>query len=645
MAPPEFSGWNVLDDDDEDEVQQQYHGGTKDTVLFCIDAGTSMQTLHDIENDDGETVSKSNLQGALEAALKISKSKIVSGPSDLVGIMLFNTEAKSEEADLRNHTYLLQKIAPLSVSTIQELSNIVQDAIDDPESLRNSYPPYSKHAPTGDVFQSCNWILRDQAAKTGTKRVFLITDEDNPHPNTKLWEMAQTNLEDLRQLGVEVLPFFINREGQQFDISKFWASVLQRPESAEKDVAPTVPDVVSGFDDLVTKLSVRESAKRATCSIPFHLGKGFTIGIKGYGLVVQQRTPVARKMANRGESYEEVISHTVYEDSEMSRDVRPKDVVLGMALGPNDQDTETGRRLGHVRVTAVKSRVYFTKEEVKQFRTLGFEPGLKLLGFKDRSELRFEDNIKHSHFLYPNEEPFPGSTRTFTALLQVLLDKNRVGVVVGVLRANSAPAFYALLPQAEVLDDAGAQVVPPGFHLIVYPFADEIRSAGVTEAYAASDELKDAARAWINKLTVKSGYDPKKFPNPDIKFRYEQLQALAFGDSYEPEEFEDPSLPPYDVIHKRAGALLTEWKQALEEDPSADKVTVTATSATKRKAGASAAGEIAEKEIRTRESTGTLEKLTNDQLKTFLKSKALPVSGKKADLVDRIQTWIEENPA
>ena len=29
--------------------------------------------------------------------------------------------------------------------------------------------------------------------------------------------------------------------------------------------------------------------------------------------------------------------------------------------------------------------------------------GIKLLGFKDRSELRFEDNIKHSQFIYPDE--------------------------------------------------------------------------------------------------------------------------------------------------------------------------------------------------------------------------------------------------
>jgi ATP-dependent DNA helicase 2 subunit 1 len=30
-------------------------------------------------------------------------------------------------------------------------------------------------------------------------------------------------------------------------------------------------------------------------------------------------------------------------------------------------------------------------------------PGIKLLGFKDRSELAFEDNVKHSQFIYPDE--------------------------------------------------------------------------------------------------------------------------------------------------------------------------------------------------------------------------------------------------
>lgn len=109
-------------------------------------------------------------------------------------------------------------------------------------------------------------------------------------------------------------------------------------------------------------------------------------------------------------------------------------------------------------------------------------PGLKLLGFKDRSELRFEDNVKHSLFIYPNEDAFNGSTRTFTALLQTLAKKDKIGLVVGLTRSNSSPAFYAMVPQEEVLDQAGAQTVPPGFHLICIPFADDIRSATVEKS-------------------------------------------------------------------------------------------------------------------------------------------------------------------
>lgn len=37
-----------------------------------------------------------------------------------------------------------------------------------------------------------------------------------------------------------------------------------------------------------------------------------------------------------------------------------------------------------------------------QTLTLSY-PGLKLLGFKDKGELAFEDNIKHSIFIYPDE--------------------------------------------------------------------------------------------------------------------------------------------------------------------------------------------------------------------------------------------------
>lgn len=56
---------------------------------------------------------------------------------------------------------------------------------------------------------------------------------------------------------------------------------------------------------------------------------------------------------------------------------------------------------------------------------------------------------------------------------------------------------------------------PAGFHLIPLPFADDIRAAPVESARQASDELKDLARKWIDKLCVKNGaYPPDSYPNP-----------------------------------------------------------------------------------------------------------------------------------
>ena len=66
---------------------------------------------------------------------------------------------------------------------------------------------------------------------------------------------------------------------------------------------------------------------------------------------------------------------------------------------------------------------FYTAEEVRALRTLGLDigvipalpafhisdssEGVQLLGFKDHSELLFEDNIKHSTFIYPDEDVSP----------------------------------------------------------------------------------------------------------------------------------------------------------------------------------------------------------------------------------------------
>ena len=57
--------------------------------MFAIDCSDSMLELRDDPNY--EDVKTCHLFTALEAAMQISKRKVVVGPNDAVGIMLFNT--------------------------------------------------------------------------------------------------------------------------------------------------------------------------------------------------------------------------------------------------------------------------------------------------------------------------------------------------------------------------------------------------------------------------------------------------------------------------------------------------------------------------------------------------------------------------
>ena len=77
--------------------------------------------------------------------------------------------------------------------------------------------------------------------------------------------------------------------------------------------------------------------------------------------------------------------------------------------------------------------------------------------------------------------------------------KDKIAIALGLLRSNSSPTFFALLPQVrpwlvffsfvndkifiqEEREDEGGWRDPAGFHLIPIPFADDIRAAPIDEA-------------------------------------------------------------------------------------------------------------------------------------------------------------------
>ena len=128
-------------------------------ILFAIDCSESMLELHDDPNY--EDVKTSHVLTALEAAMQISKKKVLIGPNDAVGIMLFNTvgnllcalhiighwpvpqtrknEAGGPGADIKKHNFVFQPIDTVNAPKVQELIQLIDCTWTNPLS-QNSFP-------------------------------------------------------------------------------------------------------------------------------------------------------------------------------------------------------------------------------------------------------------------------------------------------------------------------------------------------------------------------------------------------------------------------------------------------------------------------------------------------------------------------
>ncbi len=177
-------------------------------------------------------------------------------------------------------------------------------------------------------------------------------------------------------------------------------------------------------------------------------------------------------------------------------------------------------------------KIRFTKDDMNKIKN--FEsPGLTLVGFKPKDKLKVFHNLRTSYFVYPDEERVAGSSSFSDALIKGMIEKELIGIVKLVPRNNQELRFAALMPQKEKYDPEDHFQTPPGFHLIVLPFADDIVNfvGNKTESLPAeiSRELLGVTKLLINNLTIKD-FDFRNFENPSLQKFYTYLQAHALND-------------------------------------------------------------------------------------------------------------------
>jgi ATP-dependent DNA helicase 2 subunit 1 len=399
------------------------------------------------------------------------------------------------------------------------------------------------------------------------------------------------------------------------------------------------------LNSLISNINSKQVAKRALFSnLPFEIGPGFKISVKGYNIMQPQKPARQSYIWLNGEKAQIAVGETVQMAEDTTRTVQKTEIKKAYKFGGE--------------------QVLFTKEEQKELKNFG-PSGLRIIGFKPLSMLPFWASVDKSTFIYPSEEDFVGSTRVFVALWQKLVKDEKIGIAWYIARVNAKPQIVALIPSQERLDDATKQqVMPAGLWVYPLPFADDIREPPeLPPPLVSPDHLVDMMRVVVQQLQLPGArYDPAKYPNPSLQWHYRILQAIALDEEIpEFKDGDDKTIPKYRQIDKRAGEYVTKWGVALEEQCRAsrgDKSSSYKPGGVKREAE-DTKGAPPKKAKFESSATKTLSRMSIDQLKKhaedeklgkatvaelreLLESKGLDTKGLKAKLIERIEEWLED---
>ncbi|XP_043295749.1 X-ray repair cross-complementing protein 6 isoform X4 [Cervus elaphus] len=222
-------------------------------------------------------------------------------------------------------------------------------------------------------------------------------------------------------------------------------------------------------------------------------------------------------------------------------------------------------------------QIVLEKEETEELKRFD-DPGLILIGFKPLMMLKKHHYLRPSLFVYPEES---------------LIN---------------------------------------GFQLFFLPYADDKRKVPFTEKVMANPEQVDKMKAIVQKLRFK--YRCDGFENPVLQQHFRNMEALAL-DLMEPEQAVDLTLPKTEVMDKRLGSLVDEFKELVYPPDYNPEGKVT-----KRKQDDESSGskrpkvELSEEELKAHVSKGTLGKLTVPALKEACRMYGLKGGLKKQELLD-----------
>ncbi|KAI2635534.1 SPOC like C-terminal domain-containing protein [Xylaria nigripes] len=635
------------EDEEEDEFTESHYKARKDALIFAIHVSDSM-LQPPAETGDAKANKESATMTALKCAYQVMQQRIIANPRDMIGIILFGTE-KTKVPDIGlqdSNCYLITDLDVPGADDVKSLRTLAEEGEDVDEILTPSKEP----ADMVILLRLVLHLFQTRAPNFGSRRLFIITDDDDPCAgmrNNPSWDPA-VGAKDIHDHGCTIELFPITHANSKFDTSKFYDDIIYRDpildEAGAGRVAPSrSSDGLNLLQSLVSNINSRQTPKRAYFSnMPFEIGPGLTISVKGYNTIQRQEPARRCYIWLEGEKPQVAVGETARLAEDSARTVETFEVKKAYKFGGE--------------------YVYFTEEEQKSIKQFG-SPCIRIIGFKDRSLLKFWASIHKSSFIFPSEEGYVGSMRVFTALWQKLLKSKKIGVAWHIARKNASPQLVAIIPSRETSDEtSGTRYMPAGLWLYPIPFVDDVRDGPETgDVIRTTNELTDKMNKVVQQLQLPGGtYNPSKYPNPALQWHYKILQALALEDVV-PDQPEDATVPKYRAIQKRCGGYIQEWSQVaddviaqiresqrvkreLEIDEEENEPRPAKKSkGTKAQDQGAIGKDLSNAELRQRYEEGTLTKLTVAELRSAMGSRDLDTKGLKKQLVERLEQWVENN--
>ena len=312
-------------------------------------------------------------------------------------------------------------------------------------------------------------------------------------------------------------------------------------------------------------------------------------------------------------------------------------------------------------------KIKFSKNDMLKIKSLE-EPGMKLLGFKSIDSIKPYYNIRESYFLYPNEVFSSGSSQLVDAFIKQLSNKNKCMIIKFVAREGSLIKICALIPQKESFDEDFFQT-PPGFNMIVLPFADDIRSNSDIMSKIDMSKINNKITVEQSELTKKLikkmniSFDCRNFENFSLQKFYSTLQALALEEN-ETEEIDDLIQPDNEGLKKVLKGIDVEFRKSFFKGSEKGKYDENESKKNGKKRKGKKEGDVDENNnkkknvddmdvddedpnkysdsnLRLMCDNNKLNKLTTMELKQICKIKDISTKGKKkSDLIESLKSYL-----